>query len=116
MLRHASELVRAVVHKSDVGLRHQIPDRTRDQHLAGTRFGRNARADVNGETDKLLPAHLIRRSAARPDLQPQRAHGLADRGRAADSCIRARNVASSPYPVVTTSFARSALSSLRAAA
>src|ERR1700759_5793192 len=76
-LRHASELVHAAIREADLRLRHQIPDRARDQHLAGTRFGGDARADVNRETDKLLPAHLVFAGVQpAPDLQPQRAHGL----------------------------------------
>ena len=44
--RHALELVNAAILEANFGLRHQILDRARDQDFAGTRFRRDARADV----------------------------------------------------------------------
>ena len=43
-LRHAFELVNAVIPEADSGLRHQILDRARDQDFAGTRFRSDTRA------------------------------------------------------------------------
>jgi hypothetical protein len=81
--RDALELVQTAVFELDGGLRHQIPDRARDQHLPGTRFRGDARADVKREPDHCAAAHLLFTGVQpRPDLQPQRAHGLVDRGRA----------------------------------
>jgi hypothetical protein len=44
-LRHALELVNAAIAKSDFRLRHQVPDRARDQDFAGTGFRGDARAE-----------------------------------------------------------------------
>ena len=84
-LRHAPELVNAAILEADSRLRHQVLDRTRDQDFAGTRFRGDARADVKRETEHLSPAHFVfARVQPHPDLQPQRAHCLADCGRATD--------------------------------
>src|SRR4051812_43030463 len=83
--RHALELVDAAVLEADFGLQHQFPDRARDQDFTGTRFGRDARADVKRETDHLAPAHLeFARMQPHPDLQSQRADGLVDCARTTD--------------------------------
>src|ERR1700742_4787382 len=50
-LRHAPELVKAAIPEADLRLRHQLLDRARDQHFAGTRLGGDTRADVEGKTD-----------------------------------------------------------------
>src|SRR5215472_4295927 len=84
-LRHALELVNAAILEADSRLRHQVLDRARDQDFAGTRFRRDAGTDVKRETEHLGPAHFIfARVQPHPDLQPQRAHCLADRGCATD--------------------------------
>ena len=84
-LRHAFELVNAAILEADLRLEHQILDRARHQHFAGTRFRGDARADVKRETDHVSPAHFVfARVQPHPDLQPQRAHCLADCGRATD--------------------------------
>ena len=65
--------------------RHQILDRARDKDFAGTRFSGDARADVKRETEHLRSAHLVfARVQSHPNLEPQRTHRLADRGRATD--------------------------------
>src|SRR6202046_607577 len=84
-LRHAFESVNAAIPKADSRLRHQILDRARNQDFAGTRFRGDARADVKRETEYLCPTHLVfARVQSHPDLQPQRAHGLAHCGRTTD--------------------------------
>ena len=116
-LGHAFESVNAAILKADSRLRHQILDRARNQDFAGTRFRGDARADVKRETDHVGPTHFVFACVQpHPDLQPQRAHCLADCGRATDPGSHASNVASSPSPVVTTSFPRKFFSSLRTAA
>ena len=98
-LRHAFELVNAAILEADPGLRHQILDRARDQDFAGTRFRGDARADVKRETDHLRPAHLVfARVQPHPDLQPQRAHRLADCGRATDPGKPARRTSRAVRP------------------
>ena len=88
-LRHAFELVNAVILEADSRLRHQILDRARDKDFASTRFSGDARADVKRETEHLRSAHLVfARVQPNPNLEPQRAHRLADRGRATDSGSR----------------------------
>src|SRR5436190_11092194 len=83
--RPALELVNAALLEADCRLLHRVPDRARDQDLAGTRFVGNARTDVKRETEHLGPAHLVfARMQPHPDLQPQRAHRLADCGGATD--------------------------------
>jgi len=81
--RHAFELVNAAILEADSRLRHHILDRARDQDFAGARFRGDARADVKRETEHLGPADFVfARVQPHPDLQPQRAHRLADCGRA----------------------------------
>ena len=87
--RHALELVNAAFPEEDSSLLHPVLDRARDQDFAGTRFRSDARADVKRETDHLGTAHLVfARMQPHPDLEPQRAHGLANRGRATDAGSR----------------------------
>ena len=57
-LRHAFELVNAAILEADLRLRHQIPDRARDQDFAGTRFDGDARADVKRKSDRVSAAYL----------------------------------------------------------
>ena len=116
-LGHAFEPVNAAILKADSRLRHQILDRARNQDFAGPCFRSDARADVKREADHVSPTHFVFACVQpHPDLKPQRAHCLAD-------CVAQRipvagvsNVASSPSPVVTTSFPRKVFSSLRTAA
>ena len=115
-LRHAFELVNAAVLEADLRLRHQIPDRARDQHFAGARFRGDPRADVESQTDHVGATDFVfARMQPDPDLQPQRAHRLADRGRAiairgrrATSAIGQREQSAAPV-VATTSFPRQCL-------
>ena len=80
-LWHALELMTAAIAELNSGLGHQIPDRARRQDLAGARLGGDARADMKRETDHVRAAHFVlARVQPDPDLQPQRAHGLLDRG------------------------------------
>ena len=84
-LGHAFESVNAAILKADSRLRHQILDRARNQDFSGTRFGGDARTDMKRETDHVGPTHFVfARVQPHPDLQPQRAHCLADCGRATD--------------------------------
>src|SRR5262249_1838560 len=53
--------------------------------FAGTRFRGDARPDVKRETKHFSPAHFVLACVQpHPDLKPQRAHCLADCGRATD--------------------------------
>ena len=84
-LRHAFELMNASILEANSRLRHQILDRARDQDFAGTRFRGDARPDVKRETKHFSPAHFVFACVQpHPDLKPQRAHCLADCGRATD--------------------------------
>ena len=116
-LRHAFELVNAVILEADSRLRHQILDRARDKDFAGTRFTGDARADVKRDTEHLRSAYLVLARCSptlisSPSVRTASRIAVAQRTPAAG----VPNVASSPSPVVTTSFPRKAFSSLRTAA
>src|SRR5215470_13437992 len=106
-LRHAFELVNASILEANSRLRHQILDRARDQDFAGTRFRGDARPDVKRETKHFSPAHFVF-----PSVRTASRIAVAQRIPVAG----VSNVASSPSPVVTTSFPRKDFSSLRTAA
>ncbi len=115
--RHAFQPVNAAILESDSGLRHQILDGARDQHFAGTRFRGDARADVKRETDHVSPAHLVfARVQPDPDLQSEGSTASRIAAAQRTPAAGASNVASSPSPVVTTSFPRKVFSSLLTAA
>ena len=63
----------------------EILDRSRHEHLPGTRRVRHAGADVHGDPADLA-AHLLALTGveARPDLEPERANRVDDRRGAAD--------------------------------
>ena len=116
-LRHAFELVNAAILEADSRLRHQILDRARDQDFAGTRFRGDARSDVKRETEHFSSAHFVL-PACSPTLISGPSVRTASRIAVAQRTAAAGvpNVASSPSPVVTTSFPRKVFSSLRTAA
>ena len=116
-LGHAFKSVSAAILKADSRLRHQILDRARNQDFTGTRFRGDARADVKRETDHVSPTHFVFACVQpHPDLSPsvRTASRIAVAQRTPEA--GASNVASSPSPVVTTSFPRKLFSSLRTAA
>jgi hypothetical protein len=116
-LGHAFESVNATILKADSRLRHQILDRARDQDFAGTRLRGDTRADVKRETDHVSPITLYS-PVCSPTLISSPSVRTASRIAIAQRIPEAgaSNVASSPSPVVTTSFPRKVFSSLRTAA
>ena len=85
--------------EADSGLRHQILDRARNQDFTGTRFRGDAGADVKRKTNHVSPADFVF-AGVQPysDLQPQRAHGLADCSRATDTGSRRVERCEHPVP------------------
>src|SRR5215217_8751114 len=79
----------ATILEDEPGSGHQVLDGLRHEHLPWRRSGTHARSDVHGYAADVVPGQLALAGVqSRPQLEPERAHPVAQVGSAADRAAR----------------------------
>ena len=96
---YALELDGAALLEGDARPRDEIPDRARDEHLAGLGLGGDPRTDVYGDaTDLLLQKLAFARVQSGPNLEPEFAQTVPDCAGAVNRTRRAVEGCEEPVP------------------